>query len=304
MKIGIIGAGGVGGYYGARLIEAGNEVSFVARGEHAAALRASDLKVESQLGNADVKPAMVAEDPAQIGPVDLVIIAVKLWDTEQAARLALPMLGPSTTVVSLQNGIEKDDVLRSVAGKERVIGGVTFIAATIAKPGTIAHTGTMARIVIGELDGPRTKRIDEIVSVLQAAKINADASDTMRWMTWQKFVFLIAMSGTTTLIRQTIGPIRENPVTRRLLLDIMQEAVALAKASGIDVPDGFAEERLAFIDTLPAEMNSSMGVDLQRGNRLELEWLNGAVVRLGERFGVPTPVNRTVVAGLTLYAGG
>ena len=304
MKIGIIGAGGVGGYYGARLIAGGHDVAFVARGAHRAAILRDGLRIKSQLGDALVKPKLVVEDAREIGPVEFVLVAVKLWDTEDAAHAALPLLAENTAVLSLQNGVEKDEVLAKVLGAQHVLGGVTYIAAMITEPGTIQHTGAMQRIVFGEMDGARSERAGRILAALLEAKVSVELIDDPVRATWEKFAFLVGMSGATTLIRNSIGPIRENATTRAFLLDLMRETVAVARAQGIMLPEDFAEQRLGFIDTLPAEMTSSMHGDLERGSRLELPWLSGAVARFGERFGVPTPANQSVVAGLTLFAGG
>ena len=304
MKIAIIGAGGVGGYYGARLIQGGHHVAFVARGAHRAAILRDGLRIKSQLGDALVKPQAVVEDPREIGPVDFVLIAVKLWDTEDAARMALPLLSENAGVLSLQNGVEKDEVLAKVLGVKHVLGGVTYIGAIIAEPGTIQHTGAMQRIVFGEMDGTKSERAQAILAALLDAKVAAEISDDPARATWEKFAFLVGMSGATTLMRHAIGPIREDPTTRAFLLELMREAVAVGRAQGIMLPEDFAEQRLTFIDTLPAEMTSSMHGDLDRGNRLELPWLSGAVARFGVRFGVPTPANGAVVAALNLFAGG
>lgn len=304
MRIAVMGSGGVGGFFGARLAQAGCDVSFIARGAHLAAIRENGLKVESPLGDIHLRDARVTDDPSTLGPVDLVLFAVKLWDTEAAARAIAPLVGPDTGVLSLQNGVQKDDILRRVFDAKAVMGGVGYVATTIARPGVIHQTGTMQRMVFGEYDGRRSRRAEALLDFCLRAGIDAKLSDDVRRSIWEKFVFLVGLSAATTTMRLPIGPIRENPHTRAFLLDVMREAVAVGRAHGVRLPEDFAEERLAFTDGLPATMTTSMHHDLERVNRLEVEWLSGGVVDLGNAIGVPTPVNRAVRDILMLHAQG
>ncbi|HUJ24409.1 MAG TPA: 2-dehydropantoate 2-reductase [Myxococcales bacterium] len=303
MKIAMLGSGGVGGYYGARLAQAGNEVTFVARGKHAAAMREHGLRIRSEAGDAHLQPARVVENTADAGAQDLVVVAVKLWDSEAAAQSAKPMVGPQTTVVSLQNGVDKDDVLAAAVGRERVIGGVTHIGATIAEPGVIAHTGRLARVTIGELDGARSERVECIAGAFRKAGVETVVSDDIRRATWEKFVFLTAISGLTALTRRPIGEVRSNPATRAMLLEAFEEAARVARAEGAEIAADFAQKQLAAADNFPPAMLSSMAQDLLRKNRLELEWLSGAVVRRAQKHGIDVPAHRHVYAGLVLHAG-
>lgn len=304
MRIAIMGSGGVGGYFGARLAQAGCEVAFIARGEHLAALRERGLVVESQLGDVYLPRVRATDDPTGLGPVDLVLIAVKLWDTETAAQMIAPLVGPGTAVVSFQNGVQKDDVLRRMVGNAAVMGGVCYIAATIARSGVIRHTGTMQRLVFGEYDGRESNRAEALLAACRRAGIDAEVSPDIRRVIWEKFVFLVGLSATTATVRLPIGPIRSHPQTRIFLRDAMREVVAVGRAQGVSLSADYAENRLAFCDGLPADMTSSMHTDLDRGNRLELPWLSGVVVELGKTVGVPTPVNRAVTDILALHAGG
>ena len=304
MKIAVMGSGGVGGYFGARLAQAGCDVSFIARGAHLAALRARGLIVESKLGNLSFPKVRATDDPTALGSVDLVLIGVKLWDTEAAVRAIRPIVGPTTAVLSLQNGVQKDDVLRSILGDGPIIGGVCYIAATIAQPGVISHAGTMQKLVFGEYDGRRSARAEALLEACRRGGIDAELSQEIRKAIWEKFVFLVGLSATTTTIRLPIGPIRTHPRTRLFLLDAMREVVAVGRAQGVALSAEYAEDRLAFCDRLPAEMTSSMHNDLERGNRLEVAWLSGGVVELGQAAGVPTPVNRAVSDILALHADG
>lgn len=304
MKIAFMGAGGVGGLIGARLAQAGCDVSFVARGAHLKAMREMGLKLESQVGEVHLRDVHVTDDPAAIGPVDLVIFAVKLWDTEAAARAMAPLLGPDTGVISLQNGVRKDDILRPIVGEKRLMGGVAYMGTAISRPGVIHHTGTMQRVVFGEYDGRRSKRAETLLEYLRKTGIDAQLSDDVRRSIWEKFVFLVAMAAVTASIRLPIGPIRSHPLTRQLYLDALREAAAVGRAQGVKLPPDFAEERMAFVDTLPETMTASLQLDLERGNPLEVEWLSGSVVELGAAAGVPTPIHRVVRDILILHAAG
>lgn len=300
MKIVMMGSGGVGGYYGARLLQAGHDVSFVARGAHAEAMRRNGLRIRSELGDAEVR-ARVLDAPAQAGPADLVVLAVKLWDTEDAARAVAAV--PGATAVSLQNGVDKDEVLAKALGRERVLGGVTHIGAVIAEPGVIAHTGKLQRVTLGELDGSRTERLRAVGDAFRSAGAETVISDDIRRVTWEKFVFLTALSGMTALTRKPVGGVRAHPATRAMLLDALREAVAVAQAEGARLPEGFAQKQLELMDAFPAQMLSSMAQDLLRGRRLELPWLSGAVVRRAEKHGIQVPAHRAIYAGLVLHAG-
>jgi 2-dehydropantoate 2-reductase len=302
MRFVMMGSGGVGGYYGARLAQKGNEVVFVARGAHARAMREKGLSIQSETGNAVIRPAAVVEDPAQAGVPDVIVVAVKLWDSEPAARAIASIVGPKTAVVSLQNGVDKDEVLAKAVGRAHVIGGVTHIFAVIAEPGVIVQTGKLQRVTIGELDGGRSDRVDAIAKALAAAGIEAIASDDIAKATWEKFVFLTAVSGMTALTRKPIGPIREHPATRAMLLDALKESAAVARAEGVALEPDLHQKQLKAIDGLNPAMLSSLAQDLARGNQLELEWLSGAVVRRGEAKRVPTPVHRAIYGGLVLHA--
>jgi len=304
MKIAIIGAGGVGGFFGARLQQAGADVHFVARGAHRAAMRAEGLRVESPLGDIHLPRVNVTDNPADIGPADIVWLAVKLWDMDAAITSMRPLMAPHTGVISFQNGVEKDDILREAFGDRAVMGGVAYIATNIDRPGVIKHTGTMQRLVFGEYDGRRSPRAESLLEAAVRGGINAELSDDIRKAIWEKFVFLVGLSGSTTTMRETIGPIRSNPRSRRFLSELMRETVAVGRALGVALPADFAEQRLAFVDGLPEQMTSSMHHDLKAGKRLEVSWLSGGVAQLGERTGVPTPMNRAVWDILAIHEAG
>jgi 2-dehydropantoate 2-reductase len=304
LKIAIMGAGGVGGYFGGRLAASSADVTFIARGAHLDALRREGLRILSPLGDARVHPVKAVADPGEVGPVDMIWLAVKLWSTEEAAAALRPLVGPGTGIVPFQNGVEAVDILIRHYGREHVLGGVAHIAALIEAPGAIRHNGTMAKLTFGELDGKPTPRAEALLRACRQAGIDAALSDDILRAVWMKFVFLVGLSGMTSLTRMPIGAVREDPDTRAMLVRVMKEAADLGRARGVPLPDDAAGQQLAFADGLPHEMISSMLGDLRRGNRLELPWLSGAVARLGKESGVPTPANEFIVAALKLHAEG
>jgi 2-dehydropantoate 2-reductase len=304
MKIAIVGAGGVGGYFGARLAASGEDVWFVARGAHLAAMRERGLQVYSANGDVLVKPCQATDNPAKVGPVDVVIIAVKLWSTEEALHDAAPMVGPNTAVVSFQNGVIAADQIMKVYGRARTLGGVANIGAVIEQPGVIRHTGTMAQLTFGELDGTISRRVQTLADACARAGFAHKASDSIQQAIWEKYVFLVAASSMTALTRLPLGPIREDPDTRALMAQIMSEVAAVGRAKGVALDPDLVDKLLLRLDGLPREMVASMLGDLERGNRLELPWLAGGVAQLGKEMGVPTPANQFVYAALKHYIDG
>ena len=304
MRILVMGSGGVGGYFGARLAQSGCDVSFVARGRQLEAMRATGLRVESLLGDIHLPHVRVSGNPADFGVVDLVLFGVKLWDTEEAARLLAPVMGEHTAVVSFQNGVVKDDILKGILGIRHVMGGVCYVAAAIVEPGLIRHTGTLQKLVFGEYDGAPSPRANRFLQACLGAGIDAAVDTSIERTIWEKYVFLVGLSGVTSLARTPIGDIRSDARARSFLHDMMQEVVQVGRAEGVDLPQDFAAGRLAFIDTLPASMSSSMHGDLERHNRLEVEWLSGDVVRRGRVLGISTPCNRAVFDVLSVHSQG
>jgi 2-dehydropantoate 2-reductase len=304
VRIAVMGSGGVGGYFGARLAHAGADIHFVARGAHLAAMRKSGLAIQGGPHPIHLTQVNVTDDPTTIGPADLVMFCVKLWDTDAAARSLLPVIAPHTGVISFQNGVQKDDMLRPLFGEAAIMGGVAYVGTSISRPGVIAQTGALQRLVLGEYDGRRSQRLEDFCQACKRAGIDAEISDDIRRSIWEKFVVLVAMSGATTAMRRTIGPIRSNPLTREFLLDLAREVVAVGRAHGVNLPADYAEQRIPFFDQWPPQMTTSMHHDLQQGKPLELEWLAGGVVDLGTRVGIATPMNRAVRDILLLHAGG
>lgn len=304
MRTAVVGAGGVGGYFGARLAAAGHEVTFVARGRHLEAARREGLLVRSPLGDVRTSPGAFVDSVARLGPVDLVVVAVKLWDTEDVAGQLASSNAGKAPVLSLQNGVDKDTVLRRHLPAESVLGGACFISAFIEEPGVVRHNGTLQSMVFGARHPSQEPVVADLLAACRDAGIDAETSDGIDKVIWEKFIFLVGLSATTAAIRRPIGVVRSHERSRALLREVMEEAVAVAQASGVPVDDTFAESRLAFCDTLPADMTSSMHHDLENGNRLELPWLSGGVADLAARLGVPAPRNRTVADILAPYVLG
>ncbi|GGE39367.1 2-dehydropantoate 2-reductase [Agaricicola taiwanensis] len=304
MRIAVFGAGGVGGYFGGRLAASGEDVTFVARGQHLAAMKEKGLLIRSPLGDCMLRDVQAVEDIAEAGPIDLVMIAVKLWSTEEAVEAVRPLAEQGATVVSFQNGIYKDEVLKNRLPPASLMGGVSYISAFIEKPGVISHKGKMQGLSFGKYDGARSSRAEALLAACARAGISAKLSADIERDIWEKFVFLVGLSAVTTAMRQPIGVIRENPQARSFLRDLMQEVVTVGRANGVNLAPDFAENRLIFTDTLPPEMIASMFHDLQTGNRLEVPWLSGSVVEQGRRLGIDTPCNRAVADILAIFADG
>lgn len=304
MRIVVFGAGGVGGYFGARLAAAGNEVGFVARGRHLEAIRTKGLSVRSGLGEIHLPSPFASDNTSALGTAEVVIFTVKLWDTESAAAAMGPLLANGGVVIPFQNGVESVERIGAVIGPEHVLGGAAYIAATISEPGTITHTGTMARLRFGALKPSQAAAAKGFHAACVGAGIDAELVDDVRRVIWEKFVFLAAMSGVTSVTRCPIGPIRSDPDMRETLRLAIEETWKLARARGIGLVDDFVERQMAFGDGLPAQMKSSMLHDLEAGRRLEAPWLAGAVARMSREQGLAAPVNATIYAALKPYCEG
>ena len=298
-----MGAGGVGGYFGARLQQAGHDVVFFARGKHLAALREQGLTLKSTHGDAQLKVAAY-QDPAETAPVDVVMFAVKLWDTESAAERLRPIVAKHTVVIPFQNGVESVERLGRVLPREAVMGGSAYIATRIAAPGVIEHIGQMARLQFGPVLPSQRAAAEAFLGACRQAKLNAEVPDDITRSIWEKFVFLVAVSSATAVARAPLGVVRADPDLRRLFEQALRETWALGRARGVPLADNLVEDRMKFLDTMPHEMKASMAHDLEAGGRLEAPWLCGAVARMSEEAGLQAPVNRTVYAALKPFIHG
>jgi 2-dehydropantoate 2-reductase len=298
MRIAVLGAGGVGGYFGARLAADGNDVTFVARGAHAAAMREQGLQVLSPAGDLHLHPVKLHEDWRTTGLVDIVLVAVKMYDLADAAATIKPLLTIDTAVVPFQNGVEAQAILEQALGKRYVCGGAAYIASSIEAPGVIRHIGKGARMVFGEPRDSQSWRLETLEAACRGAGIDCLLSPEIDVEVWKKFVFLAPFAGITCFGRTTIGAVREDPMLWPRFMAMVEEAVAVARARGVALPEDTAEERIGLARKLPTEMKSSMLHDLEAGRRLELDWLTGAVLRLGAEAGVATPVSAAVYDAL------
>jgi 2-dehydropantoate 2-reductase len=305
MRIAAMAAGAVGGYFGARLAAAGHDVFFIARGAHRDAIAKNGLKIESVHGDLHLPKPNVTDDPAKVGPVDIVLFAVKLWDTESAAAAARPLLGPNSRLITFQNGIDSVDRLSGVLGADRVVGGAAYIATVIASPGVIKHSSQFATLRFGRADKKPDQTLNAFVDAGKAVKIDIDLSADIARELWQKFIFLTAMAGSTAGLHSTIGPIIADPELRGFFRALMEEAFAVGKAKGVALDHAYIDDRMNFlVNKVEPGMRASMAHDLERGNRLELDWLAGKVRALGREFGIPTPASDTVYTVLKLHRMG
>ena len=261
-------------------------------------MNANGFKIEGPDEAFVIKPIHATSDPSEIGPVDFVIFCVKLWDTESAAAQCQDLIGPDTAVLSMQNGVDPEPVLSDILGREHVMGAVAEVGANIVEPGFVRRFSPLAIIRFGELDQSRSARSMQFAEAIAAAGFEADHADNINLTIWDKFLFLVGGSALNCVTREPIGPIREDPDTRALLRQVMEEVMSVANAKGISLTKDNVEARLAYVDSLPGEVRLSMAVDLERGNRLELPWLSGAVDRMGKELNIPTPANRFIYAAL------
>jgi 2-dehydropantoate 2-reductase len=304
MRIAVVGAGGVGAGFGAALAKAGGDVTFIARGAHLAAMKSNGLKVESPRGDVHLVPTQATDDPASVGPVDIVLFCVKLWDVESAGKHIKPLVGANTAVIPLQNGIDAPERLVPILGKQAVMGGVAQISASIVAPGVIRQVGTFMRMLFGELDGSRSQRGEAFLALCQKAGFDAVLSDQILSELWIKFILLATNASVMAVARQPIGKLRDDPDMRPQFVAAYNEVIAVGKARGVKLPANTLDMMLAFNAGAPPTMKPSMALDLERGNRIELPWLGGKVVELGRTLGVPTPTHALMYAALKPYVMG
>ncbi|QTP59846.1 2-dehydropantoate 2-reductase [Billgrantia antri] len=299
MKFAIMGSGGVGGYFGARLAEAGEEVTFIARGEHLAAMLNQGLHVRSIKGDVTLPRVQATDDPAGVGEVDCVIVAVKAWQVREAAESIRPLVGPDTLVLPLENGVEAADILAEVLGDAPVLDGLCGILAWREAPGRIRHAGVDPFVRFGERDNHSSARTARLKAAFDKARgVSAEIPDDIRVAQWSKFLFICAMSGIGSISRAPIGVTRQVPETRSLIQAMLEEIDQVARGHGVAFPSDAVARAMQFIDAMPAESTSSMQRNILAGEPSELESQNGAVVRLGRSVGVETPVHALIYAAL------
>jgi 2-dehydropantoate 2-reductase len=303
MRIAIVGSGGVGGYFGGRLAAAGVDVAFLARGAHLEAMRTRGLRITSPKGDLHLPRVTAEADPGAVGPVDIVFFAVKLYDTEAALALLPPLIGRGTIVIGFQNGVETVDTITRAVGAAHTAGGVSYVSAVIAEPGVIRHTA-MDRLIFGKPDGSQSPQLEALLEACRPTGFQATLSPDITVEIWTKFVRLSVFSGMTAATRAPIGVIVNDPELLEMLKTAVRETLAVAHAKGIAVASTIDEDVAAAYKALPPHAKASMLEDLERGRRLELPWLSGAVARLGRETGVPTPTHTFISAVLKPYIDG
>jgi 2-dehydropantoate 2-reductase len=303
MRIAVMGSGGVGGYFGGLLARAGEEVSFIARGAHLDALRAHGLTIQSRLMGDFTLAVHASDDPGALGEVDLILVCVKTYDLDAAAVQMLPFVGPHTMILPLQNGIESAERLARVVGPEGILGGVAYVIATRVAPGVIAHYG-LNKIIYGELSGGISRRTEQLRDMFGRTAITGELHPDIRVPQWEKFILLAATGGVMSVTRLPLGPIRACPETSALFRGVIEEAATVGRGLGIPLPDDCVEKHWSLVTSQDPTARSSMLNDVLAGRRLELEALNGTVVRLGQQLGIPTPLNFAVYAALKPYVEG
>ncbi len=304
MRIAVVGAGGVGGGFGAALAKAGADVTFIARGAHLDAMKKQGLRVTGGRGETHLQPAQATDDPREVGAVDYVLFCVKLWDVESAGEHIKPLVGAGTAVIPLQNGIDAPERLIPILGGKAVMGGVAQISASITAPGVITQVGTFMRLLFGELDGSKSPRGQAFYDMCKKAGFDATHSDQIVTDLWMKFILLATNASVMALARQPIGKLRDDPDMAPQFVAAYREVIEVGRARGVKLPAGALDTMLAFNAGAPPAMKPSMALDLDRGNRLELPWLGGKVVELGRKLGVPTPVHSLMYAALKPYVMG
>ena len=303
MRIAIVGAGAVGGYFGGLLARADNEVTLLARGQHLDAIRRNGLEVRSSKGNFTV-PVHATDDPADAGPVDLAILAVKTYQNAAAIPFMTPLMGDATSVLTLQNGVEAYKEVGSAYGTEHVLPGAAYIETHVAAPGVVEQVGDVVRIVFGEVDGSTTRRAQDILDTFKAAGINTELADNVLKALWTKFIFIATLAGVTSTSRASMAPLLADSESRKMVLACLREIEAVGRAERVALDDDVVEKIMAYMESTAKDLHASMHTDLEQGRPLELEALNGSVVRLGREHGVPTPVNDILYSLLIVHKDG
>jgi len=299
MKIAVFGTGGVGGYFGGRLAQAGHDVTFIARGEHLAAITGAGLKVDSIDGDFIVHPAKATDDPAAIGTVDVVLVAVKTWQLDESIEQMHPLVGPETGLLPLLNGVEAPGQLASAFGQEHVLGGLCRVSAFIAGPGHIRHVGISPIITLGELDNRRTERVETFKAAMSDIRnATVEIPDDILQAIWEKFLIICALSGVGAVTRQPVGVYRKVPESRAMLIHAIEESAAVGRARGVTLKDEVVDRVLARVDYIQPDIIASMHKDIVEGRPSELHAQNGAVVRMGREAGIPTPTHDFIYASL------
>jgi 2-dehydropantoate 2-reductase len=298
MHIIVFGAGGVGAYFGGRLAQAGENVTFIARGQHLHTMLAEGLKVDSINGNFTIQSVVATDDPAKVNPVDAILVCVKTWQITEAAKAIIPMIGSETFVVPLENGVQAPSELAEILGSEHILGGLCRIASQIVAPGHIQHTGIEPYVAFGELDNRSSSRSQNLLQCFMHAGVTSEIPSDINVAMWQKFLFISAVSGIGAVTRVPVGLFRSHPGTHNMLEDALKECYSVSLAQGIHLPEESVTKTLAYIDTLPPDTIASMQRDIMDGRPSELEAQNGAIVNMGRIHNIPTPIHTFIYYSL------
>jgi 2-dehydropantoate 2-reductase len=298
VRTAVVGIGGVGGYYGGLLAHEGHEIIFIARGENLRTIRKHGLDVKSSFGDFRVKPALITDRAAEVGPVELILFCTKTYDTEAAAKQVTPMISSETTILSLQNGVEAAERIGAIAGRKHMLAGATWISSKLEAPGVVRQMSDFRRVAIGEPTGRSTARVQAVHDVFRAAGVDIEVSENIQGVLWTKFIFLAAASALGSLTRMPVGAYRHIPETRGMIKRLMREAEAIAHALRIELDPSVVDGALAFLDEAAPQLKASMQVDVEAGRRTELDSIIGVLSRKGRELGVPTPVADLIYAAL------
>ena len=304
MKITIMATGGVGGIFGAKLAEAGLDVTFIARGEHLKAIQDNGLTILGDDGERLIKDVQATDDPMSVGPVNIILFAVKLWDTEIAANFCKPMLGPETILIPLQNGISSTETISNIIGKTHTGRGLSRVSASIDGPGVIRRVGTFGSLAFAEADGDRSKRLESFLEVCELAGIEAETPKDIFRALWQKFILLVTVSGMTTAARQPMRALINTSEGLTTAITCMTEVLEVGRAHGIDFPTDTVKNLINFIQNMPPAMKASQAIDLENGRRLEAPWLTGKVCDMGREYCIATPINDALYSVIKPYVMG
>ena len=304
MKIAIMATGGVGAVFGAELLEAGADVYFIARGEHLRAIRDTGLMIAGDESEKLIKNVQATDDPEDVGTVDIILFAVKLWDTETAAELCKPMLGPNTILIPLQNGVASTESIAKIVGKEQTGRGLSRVSASIDRPGVIRRVGTFGSLAFAEANGEKSPRLENFLEICKSANIDAEVPKDIFHALWQKFVLLVAVSGMTTAARHPMRSLIRSQEGLLTAVSCMTEVAEVGRAHGIDLPGDTVTKLTEFIQKMPPAMKASQAIDLENGRRLEAPWLTGSVCDMGRKFSIPTPINDALYSVIKPYVMG
>lgn len=306
MRIAIMGSGGMGGFLGIKLATSGHDAIFIARGEHLKAIKSQGIKLLSHEGNQHIHPAKAYENPKDVGPVDLILFCVKLYDTEQAAQACIPMMGDKTFILTLQNGVESVEMISAIVGPNKTLGGAIYVSASIHAPGVIKHSGGNKTIRFAEIDNQASTRTEILESIFKDTGLNGVRADNLQKMLWTKFVLLCANAGLGALTNSGAVSMCSDKDSREVFVSTMWEVYDVATAMGIALPENTVEDALNLVLSVGdnQDLIASQCLDLRCGKKLELEWIQGTLHRLGQKHGVPTPINSTAYMALKRFVNG